>query len=165
MDGLLAPVEEALGDATPEDTHRLRLVRGIHGEVGTLPVAEDAEPLELRALDGDVAPRVGAAALADLELRELVLSADLALHLELDRQPVAVPPRHVGGEAPAHRAVLHNEVLQDLVERVADVDVAVGVRRPVVQDEAGTTGVGLEQLLVESQLGPAPEDLRLALGE
>src|SRR5437899_11178680 len=130
-----------------------------------LPFTEDAEALELGTLHGDVALRVGPTTLPDLELRDSLLPPDLPLDLELDRQPVAVPPRHVGREAAAHRAVLHDDVLQDLVERVADVDVTVGVRRPIVQDEAGTTGVGLEQLVVESHPGPAPEDLRLALGE
>src|SRR2546422_766540 len=104
MDGLLAPVEEALGDATPEDTHLLRLVRGIHGEVGTLPVAEDAEPLELRALDGDVAPRVGAAALADLgpapEDLRLALG-EVGAHREFGaRQVERLPVVHRGGRPP-----------------------------------------------------------------
>ena len=165
VDGLLSPVEEPSGDATPENAHLLRFVRRIHGEVGMLPVTEDAESLELSALDGDVALRVGAAALADLELGEPFLAADFTFHLELDRQPVAVPPGHVGREAAAHRAVLHDDVLQHLVERVADVDVAVGVRRSVVQHEALTAGIRLEELLVEPHFGPAPEDLRLALGE
>ena len=53
----------------------------------------------------------------------------------LDRQAVAVPAGHVGRVEARHRLGLDHDVLQDLVDRVADVDVAVGVGRAVVQDE------------------------------
>ena len=59
----------------------------------------------------------------------------LLLDLVLDRQPVAVPARHVGRVEARHRLRLDHHVLQDLVDRVAHVDVAVGVGRAVVQDE------------------------------
>ena len=48
-------------------------------------------------------------------------------------QAVAVPARHVRRVEAQHVAGLDDEVLEDLVERRADVDLAVGVRRPVVQ--------------------------------
>src|SRR2546426_548203 len=78
---------------------------------------------------------------------------------------VAVPARHVRREAPRHRAVLHDDVLQHLVERRAEVDVAVGVGRPVVQDEARFPGIDRQQTLVDTRLRPASHRLRLPLGE
>ena len=165
VDGLLAAVEQPFGDDAPEDPHLLGLVRGVHGQVRAVPIPEDAEALELLALDRDVALRVRPAPLADVELGQIRFPPDLALDLELDRQPVAVPSRDVRRETPAHRAVLHDHVLQDLVQRVADVDVAVGVRRSVVQDEARAPGVRLEKLVVEAHRLPAAENLGLPLRE
>jgi hypothetical protein len=37
-----------------------------------------------------------------------------------------------------HALALDDDVLEDLVDRVPDVDVAIGVRGPIVQDEART---------------------------
>ena len=53
----------------------------------------------------------------------------------LDRLAVAVPTRHIRGEVPALGMAFVHEVLQHLVEGVADVDGAVGIRRAIVQDE------------------------------
>jgi hypothetical protein len=55
----------------------------------------------------------------------------------LDRQAVAVPARCVERVEAFQLAALDDHVLEDLVDRVADVDLAVGVRRAVVQDELG----------------------------
>jgi hypothetical protein len=58
------------------------------------------------------------------------------LDLVLDRQAVAVPARHIGRVETGQRLGADDDVLEDLVHRVADVDVAVGVGRAVVQHEA-----------------------------
>jgi hypothetical protein len=57
--------------------------------------------------------------------------------LVLDGQAVAVPARHVGRVEAGHGLGADDDVLEDLVERVADVDAAVGVGRAVVQHELG----------------------------
>ena len=68
-------------------------------------------------------------------------------HLELDGQPVRVPARHEGRALALEELVPVDEVLEDLVERVADVQVAVGVRRPVVQHELVARVAGGELLV------------------
>jgi hypothetical protein len=45
------------------------------------------------------------------------------------------------------------------------MDVAVGVRRPVVKNETRATLLGIAQALVELHLGPALQDLRFPLRE
>jgi len=62
----------------------------------------------------------------------------LLLDLVLDRQPVASQPGTYGASKPASCRGLHDHVLEDLVDRVADVDVAVRIRRSVVQHELRT---------------------------
>ena len=83
-------------------------------------------------------------------LRELghLLGAELLFHLMLDRLAVAVPTGHVRREIAALGMGLHDEVLEDLVEGVADVDGAVGVRGAVMQDERLAVAVTLEDPVV-----------------
>ena len=65
----------------------------------------------------------------------LLLRPVLLLDLPLDRQAVAVPARNVVGVEAAHLAGAVDHVLEDLVQRGADMQVAVGVGRAVMQDE------------------------------
>ena len=55
--------------------------------------------------------------------------------LEFNRQPVAIPARHVRRAEAAQGFVFDDDVLENLVQRRADVDVAIGEGRAVVQDE------------------------------
>ncbi len=159
---LLALVDEALLDEPPQGADDRSLVAVVHREVGLVPVAEDAEPLEVDAHLVDEAGGVGAAGAAEVgDAHPGLLRAQLAVDLQLDGQAVAVPARHVGRVEPGHRPRLDDEVLEDLVEGGADVDVAVGVRRTVVQDEARGAPPGLTDARVEAVRLPARQDLRL----
>ena len=60
---------------------------------------------------------------------------------------------------------LTHEILEDLVERVADVDVAVGVGRAVVQQKLRAIAALLAQALIEVHLGPALQQARLEVGQ
>ena len=55
-------------------------------------------------------------------------------------RPWQSQPGTYGASKPIIGAAAHDDVLQDLVQGVPDVDVAVGVGRAVVQDEAGPPG-------------------------
>ena len=78
-------------------------------------------------------------------------------HLYIGQEAVAV------GALAALRA--DDDVLQDLVERRADVDVAVGVGRAVMQHEFGLAAAGVAQALVQAALVPGLDPARLALGQ
>ena len=168
VDRLLpAEQEPALGGAR-EGADDLGLVPARHGEVRRLPAPEDAQPLERLPLLVDPLLRVLAAGLDDLgPIHVALLRPELLVDLELDGQAVAVPAGDVVGHVPAHVAVLHHDVLQDLVERVADVDVAVGVGRPVVEDETRPVPPGVlgDEPLEDRLLLPLAQDLRLPLGQ
>ena len=136
VDRLLAPVDEVLLDEGAQGADDRRLVAVAHREVRPLPVAEDAEALEVLPHLPDAALREAAALPAHVgHAHPAPRAPAAAVHLQLDRQPVAVPPRHVGGVEAGHRARAHHEVLEDLVERRPEVNPAVGVGRSVVQDE------------------------------
>ena len=167
-----AAIELARGDELVELGDDGRLAGEVHGGVAVRPVAQHAQALELGPLHAD--PHVGelAALLAELADRHLVLAlalgAVLLLDLPLDRQAVAVPAGHVVDVVAEQEARADDEVLEDLVQRVADVDGAVGVGRAVVQHEQRRASLlaGLADRLVEAwPLGPAGQDVRLQLGQ
>lgn len=113
----------------------------IHGGVAVGEVADDAQPVELVLLQVDVFAGVFAAGAAELVLGHLLLAAalgaELLLDLPLDRQAVAVPARDVIDIVAQEEPAADHEVLQRLVQGVADVDVAVGVGRTVVKNVEG----------------------------
>jgi hypothetical protein len=138
----------------------------VHREVGIGPVAGHAEALELLALNVDPALGEAAAFLPEGDNIDLVLvealRAVLLLDLPFDRQAVAVPAGDVAGVLAHHLLAAHHHVLQDLVQRMPDVEVAVGVGRAVVQRE-GLASRLLAQTVVDSDPLPAVEPGRLAL--
>ena len=169
-----APVDRLMAAVDgPVQVHLLerldvgRFVAVLEGEVGMVPVSVDAQALEAVTLDVDELFGPFAAHLADGRLRELVhlFGADLLFDLVLDRLAVAVPPRDVGGVVAALGMDLVDYVLQGLVERMADVDRAVGVGRTVVQDEGGVVPVLVEHLMVNVDFVPPLKAFRLVLRE
>jgi hypothetical protein len=79
----------------------------------------------------------GEGAALGLHLVARQVAAVLLLDRVLDRQAVAVPARDVLRVEALELALLDDHVLEDLVDRVAHVDLAVGIGRAVVQDELG----------------------------
>ena len=69
--GFIAFVNEALLDEDREGAQDLRFVARIEREIGMLPVAEDAEPLELLALDIDEFARERLGSLAHFQRRQV----------------------------------------------------------------------------------------------
>jgi hypothetical protein len=78
---------------------------------------------------------------------------------------MAVPARHIGNIQAVQQAALVDDVLQDLVDRMADMDLAVGIGGAVVQHEAGPAGTGRAQLPVEPDPLPMRHEGRLPFGQ
>ena len=137
------------------------------GEVGVVPLAEDAQALEALALGVHLLDGHLAAELADLLGGKLVelLRAEHGLDLVLDGLAVAVPAGDVRRLVAAHGPVAVDDVLGDLVLRVAQVDGAVGVRGAVVQDELLVPLVLGDHLLVDVVLLPHGQALGLVLSQ
>ena len=168
-DGLGAAIERAVHQEFLELAHDHRFGVIGHGEVGIIPIALHAETLEFLALHIHPLLSELAAFAAEFERRHLVLVlallAVLLLDLPFDGKAVAVPAGHVGGVLAHHLLRADDDVLQRLVEGMADMDVAIGVGRAVVKGE-GLAALGFfPQALVEVHLLPAGEPFRLALGQ
>jgi hypothetical protein len=170
-DRLGAAVERPVGGELHQFARDLRLGRMRHGGIGVLPVALDAEAAELVALHIDPMLGKGAALAAKGDHRRAVgqirlgfaLGAVFLLDLPLDGKAVAVPAGHVVCVVAEHLLRTHHHVLEDLVERGADVDVAVGIGRPVMEDEPGPALGGLAQPVIEVEPRPPRQELGLLL--
>ncbi len=164
IDRLLATIDEALLHDVREEAQFVGLVFLVEREVRMVPIAEYAEAFELCALEIDVFARVGVT--GGTNGRGIGGSvaglAQLLRDLELNRQPVAVPARHVRRAEAAQRFVLHHDVLENLVQRGADVNITVGEGRAVVQDELRPVLARFLNARVEVVLLPLGEALRFA---
>ena len=165
-----APVDrlQAAVDVPPREDLRerpdlVRLAPVRHGGEGMIPVAEHAKALEILLLPLDLLGGIGAAQALRFFHRQALPVA--FFDLALDRHAVAVPARHVHRVETRHVARLGDDVLEDLVDRVAEMDVAVRVGRAVVQDEFRPAAARLADPAINVPLPPFLHPLRLAPGQ
>ena len=134
-----------------------------------MPVAENTEPLELLGLDIEPVGGEIAALLAKLLDRNLVLVlallAVLLLDLPFDGKAVTVPARDIVGILAEHRLRPVDHILENLVQRMSDMKLAVGVGRAVMKHEQLGIGARLAEPVIDIDLLPALEDFRLLLRE
>ena len=134
---LQAAINEAAFDDALESPDLVRFVAEIHGAVGVVPVAQHTQALEFAALDVDLLG--GKSAAPGLHLVARQIAAKFLFDGVFDGQAMAVPARNVDRIQPLELARFHDHVLQDLVDRVSHVNLAIGVRGAVVQHELGCT--------------------------
>ena len=146
-----------------EHAHVSSLIAVVEGEVWLVPVAANPEPLELGALHVDVFHRPVVTELAELGLRNLghLLRSELLLDHVLDRLAMTIPAGNVRRVVAAHGLVLDDEVLKHLVVGRAHVDMTVGVRRSVVEDESRRVFAAFDRATVDVHFVPAREPLVL----
>ncbi len=82
--------------------------------------------------------------------------------LEFDGQAVAIPTRHVRRVAPAQRLVADNDVLKNLIERRANMHIAIGEGGPIVQNKSLRARPPLLDLTIKPAFLPLLEPFRLA---
>ena len=137
IDRLFAAIHETFFDDVGKQAQLVGLVFLVERQIWIIPVAEDAETFELLALDINIFAGVGFAGFADgggVGAGVASLAHFLG-NLEFDGQAVAIPARHIGRAETPEGFVFDDDVLENLVQRGADVDIAVGEWRAVVQDK------------------------------
>ena len=167
VNGLAATIDSAVEIHLLEDFDVGGLKAGLERQIRMLPIAVDAKALEPLALNIDEALGPFATEFAHFGLRKFFhfLGAELLFHLVLDRLAMAVPARDVRGEITALGMRFDNEVLEDLVESMADVNRSVRIRRAVMQDERLAIFVLLQNTVIDILLDPLLQALRLVLGQ
>ena len=166
VDGLEALVDVAVAVHFAEDAHLVGLKALVHGQIGVLPIADDAQALEALPLPIHILEGVSLAGGTEVgDGHGLVVEALLLDDGALNGHAVVIPAGDVGGVVAAHGVGADNEVLDGLVQGVAHMDIAVGEGRAVVQGEAGLALVLLHQLVIHVQLFPGLQHIRLPLGK
>ena len=93
-------VEAAISEETADFTHGVGFKFIVHGDIGIGPVSGNAEPFELFTLHIDLPFGIFATFGAELGIADIFLLALLLFegffHLQLDRQAMAIPSRHIG---------------------------------------------------------------------
>jgi hypothetical protein len=125
-DGLETTVDIALLAEAKEGLDDFGFEGGGHREVWMVPVAADAEALELCLLCGYPASGVFAATCAEGVRRPLdFFLTELFDDGDFDRQAMVVPAGDVGRFVTGHRFIFNDDVLEGFIERVPEVDVAI----------------------------------------
>ena len=141
----------------------------IHRQIGIVPLAGDAQTFELVALDVDPALGELAAFLTEVDnvhvILVLALLAVLFLDLPFDGQTVAVPAGNIACIVAHHLVRAHDHVLDGLVQRVADMQVAVRIGGAIMQDEGLAVASCLAQAIIDADLFPPGQPFGLALGQ
>ena len=136
--------------------HRLGVV--IHGQIRVSPVAGHPKPLEFLALHINPAFGKSAAFLTEIDDINIVLvqalGAVLLFDLPFDRQTVTIPARHITGVFAHHLLAAHHHILEDLVQRMADVQMPVRIGRPVMQRKGRAAGLGAQGVINADPLPP-----------
>ena len=113
--------------------------------------------------------RIGAAFGAEflggnLVLVELLLAV-LLFDLPFDWKAMAIPAGHIGRVLAQQVLRSADHVFEDMVERMADMHIAVGIGRAVMQDELFCTAARFAQAAVKPFGFPARQNARLLLRE
>ena len=163
---LLTLVDVTLLGHLAENLNLSSLVVVGQGQIRAIPVANNAQTLELRALRVYVVMCKLLTLGTELSNRNLAAIHAISLDgLTLDRQTVSIPARDIRRLIPHHIARTDDEILENLVQGVAHVQIAVCIRRAVVQNEEWLALVLLHQFMVEICLLPVLKKTRLALGK
>src|ERR1035437_9097051 len=164
---LFAPINKALLDDVGEQAEFIGLVFLVQREVGIFPIAENAETFELRALEINELARVSVTSFADRGGVGAGVAglAHFLRDFEFNRQAVAIPAGNVRRAETTERFVFDDDVLENLVQRRADVDIAVGEGRAVVQDEFFFARARRLDFFVKLRAFPFFQTFRLARDE
>ncbi len=164
--GFEALVDIALLVHLAEDLHLLGLEAGVHGEIGVIPVAHNANPLKRLPLDVHI---VGGEVVAGgAEFRDthgLVVQLIFLDDGGFNGHTVVVPAGNIGGVVATHGVGAGDDILDGLVHGGSHMNGPVGERGAVVEVEKGLALVLLEKLVVDVFRLPALQHLRLPLGQ
>ena len=138
----------------------------VHRQIGIIPVADHPQTLEIDPLLVHLLGGIAAAGNAKFSGAHLgPRFAHLLLHLELDRQTMAVPAGDIGGIKTVEAGALDDNILEHLVHCMTDMNLTVGVGRAIMKDKFRPAGRGLANHLIEVHLLPLLEHQRLTVGQ
>src|SRR5882724_7352248 len=162
IDRFLTLVDQTLFDDISEHLQDHRLVCWIEGQIWIFPVAENAQSPKLIPLNLNILSSVLLRPLAHFERRKSPRFLD---HFEFDWQTVAVPTGHERCPEAQHRATLHDQIFEDLIQGRAHMNVTVGKWRTIVEHEKWCVLSYFLNLAVETCVLPFSQNFRLPRNE
>ena len=163
---LFAAMQMAALDDPREGAHDVGLGGEIHGFVRVVPITQHAQTDEVGFLPLDLGVGIGAAGGAEgFGIQLHAGFAVLALDHQFDRQPMAIPTWHIGRIEASQLLGFDDDVLQHLVDGMADVNIAVGIGWAIMQHELGAPGAGRADRVIEVVRLPLRQALRFPLGQ
>ena len=147
---LQAAVDITLVSHLGKDLDLLRLKLVLQGDVRIVPFADAAKTLELLTLIVDIACDELLTELAQLNHGNIGRVADTRFLscFQLGGQTVGIPSRYKGRFETRHILIADDEILEYLIQRMAEVNVAVRIGRSVMQHKQGLSLVALHQLII-----------------
>ena len=138
----------------------------VHGQVRVGPVTQHAQTDKVFALTVNLGRSVFAALGAELSGGEFLTRLTVfLLYFQLDRQTVAVPARHIRRVITGKPFGLHDNVFQNLVNRVTNMNAAIRIRRAIMQNEGFFAFFSRTDDAVQIIISPTRQHSRFALGE
>ncbi len=163
VDRLEAAIHKAPFDHAFERPNFAGFVAKVHGAIGSIPFAQNTQSPEIFALLLDLFRGESTA------LGLHVVAAELASMQFLDgvfnRQAVAIPARNVLGIETGQLPAFHDHVFQHFVQGMADVQLAIGVGRAIVEHEQRGVATGIAQAVINPLLLPRLNPSGFALGQ
>ncbi len=136
VDGFLTAIDNALIHEGGKGAQNIAFEIGRFCFIFIGPITQHTDPLELCFLDLD--PFLGKRITTSPHFRRRqieVLLTNFLNNFLFDGQTVTVPARHVRRAMSGHGLVAVDRILQGFIQGRADMHVAIGERRSVVQDE------------------------------
>ena len=108
----------------------------IQRHIGMVPVTQHAQPFEIFPLGIDPLEGIFPAHFPQFHRRQFVTVHPGGLQAGVfDGHAMGIPAGDIRGIVPLGIFIFHDDVLQDFVQGMAHVDLAVGIGRSVVEDE------------------------------
>ena len=163
---LHALVDIALLGHLTKDLHLAGLKLRAQSQVGVVEVALHTQTFELFVHHINVLGGKLAADAAQFQLGNAGLFVPQGAQcLELDGQTMGIIAGHIGGAVALHVLATDDDILDNLIQSSAHMDAAVGIRRAVMQDEAGMTLIVADHLLVDMVLLPVFQHFGFLFGQ
>ena len=137
---------------------------GIQSDIGMIPIAGHAQTTELFLLRFHIAQCKLFAAVAEHQLIGIAtIQAQSIDRLGFNRQTMGIPAGHVRRVITAHRFIFNDHILEHFIQSMAQMNIAVGIRRPVMEDEFWLAGVLFQNAAVNAHFIPLLQNSRFLL--
>ena len=154
----------AIGNNFSERPNNIGLYAKVHGQVRFVPVPKNTDSNKVFTLSVHLLHRIVTTLLSEYRVVNFDTSlTNFLFNIVLNRQTMTVPTWNIRSIKTAHSTRLHDNIFQYFVNRMAKVDVPIGVRRPIMQNILFTATACFPYLSINIFFVPLFKNARLSL--